>query len=484
MNSADVVIIGAGAGGLAAATELSALGQKVLVLEAGTQAGGKMGTAIVEGVEFDTGPSVLTMTDVLDSLFALAGTTTADELKLLPSDEFRYIWPSGKQLDLHFSVEDSVASIQAALGQKAATEFSEFLSYAQGIWDAAAPNFVYGSAPTAFSVLKLGFSKFREVLKIDAMRSMASAIQNRIQDPHLRDIFMRYATYNGSNPLVAPATLNCIAWVELGLGAYGVQGGMHQVARALEQVAIRNGAEFRYDSKVANILSQKGQVSGVVLANGDEIRTEQLICNADVSQLASLAPALKSVRIGQEPSMSGWTAVVKARRRERPSHCVLFPERPYRAEFDDIFGQGLPPAEPTVYLCAQEKAHHRTGWADHEAIFVMANAPAEPVGGETPTRVWQAFEKTVMTRLVENGLVDADDTIVWRRTPSELARQYRGSRGSIYGASSNSQFSAFQRPANAIPELKGLYLASGSAHPGGGVPMCLLSGRAAAAALK
>jgi len=182
--------------------------------------------------------------------------------------------------------------------------------------------------------------------------------------------------------------------------------------------------------------------------------------------------------------MSGWTAVVKARRRERPSHCVLFPERPYRAEFDDIFGQGRPPAEPTVYLCAQEKAHQRTGWADHEAVFVMANAPAEPATGETPAEVWEAFEKTVMKRLVETALLDHDDTIVWRRTPSDLARQYSGSRGSIYGASSNSQFSAFQRPANAIPELKGLYLASGSAHPGGGVPMCLLSGRAAAAALK
>ncbi len=485
MTSVDVVIIGAGAGGLAAAVELSAAGLKVLVLEAGPDPGGKMGRAIDEGVEFDTGPSVLTMTDVLDSLFALAGTSTAAELELLPSDEFRYIWPAGPQLDVRFTVADTTTAIQETLGVEAAIEFATFMAYTKDIWDAAAPNFVYGDAPTAFSALKLGVSKFREVLKIDAMRTMASAINRRIRDPHLRDLFMRYATYNGSNPWVAPATLNCIAWVELGLGAYGVRGGMHQVAQALERVAMKHGAEFRYDTKVTHIVSANGKITGVRLADAQEIHAQRVICNADVSHLVSeLAPALKSLSGNAEPSMSGWTAVIKARRRDRPSHSVLFPDRPYRAEFEDIFDHGVPPADPTVYLCAQEKAHQRSGWTDHEPIFVMANAPAEPKSGQTPDEVWQALEKTVMARLVAHGLLDTEDKIVWRRTPTNLAHQFSGSRGSIYGASSNSQFSAFQRPANSIPELKGLYLASGSAHPGGGVPMCLLSGRAAARLIK
>jgi len=161
------------------------------------------------------------------------------------------------------------------------------------------------------------------------------------------------------------------------------------------------------------------------------------------------------------------------------AHTVLFPTT-YDDEFADLFDARRPPRAPTAYLCAQEAAHGRAGWADEEPVFVMANAPAEPAAGPRAPEVWTALEAAVERRVRAAGLWAEGDALVWRRSPAELATAFPGSRGAIYGAASNDRFAAFKRPPNRVRSLPGLYLASGSAHPGGGLPMVALSGLAAA----
>jgi len=178
--------------------------------------------------------------------------------------------------------------------------------------------------------------------------------------------------------------------------------------------------------------------------------------------------------------MSGWTAAVRARRlADRFPHEVLFPAD-YDAEFADIFDRDRPPSDPTVYLCAQERCHGVTGWADAEPVFVMANAPAEPRDLPRPPEVWAELEAAVERRMRAAGRWSDGDALVWRRTPRDLASAFPGSRGAIYGAASNDRIAAFKRPPNRVTGITGLYLASGSAHPGGGLPMVALSGLAAA----
>lgn len=480
--SKQVVVIGAGIGGLAAAIRLAAAGHAVTVFDAIPRAGGKAGIAEHDGVTFDTGPSLLTMPEVFDDLFRAAGTSLAAQVRLVdPVPAFRYLWPDGAAVDLHRAPEASVAAVSAALGSQAGAEFERYLAYTKGIWEAANGTFVSGPAPTLGRLLRMGPATLAKFTKIDPMRSMKRAVESLISEPHLRDICLRYATYNGSDPRVAPATLNCIAWVELGLGGWGIEGGLYALVAALEETAKRLGVAFAYGEPVARITRTGRRADGVVLLHGEAVAADAVVVNADAAHLyRALLP--EGTRSGQllPPSTSGMTVVLRAEAQaKRAPHTVLFPAD-YGREFSDMFDHNRAPEEPTLYLCAQSLAHARSGWAGQEPVFAMANAPAEPLDGETGAEAWVALEARLLKRGIDAGLLAADDAVVWRRSPRELAATFPDTRGALYGAASNDRFAAFRRPSNSAPQLDGLFLASGSAHPGGGLPLCALSGRRAA----
>lgn len=488
----DVAVVGAGAGGLACALRLAVQGKNVHVYEVMDGPGGKIGHHTHQGVSFDTGPSLLTMRAHLDELFEVCGTRLEDEIELIQhAPGFRYLWPDGTQFDVHHELAHTRESVSQSFGDGALAQFDSFMAYSKQIWEAALPNFVEGEAPSFGSILKLGMTKLREVSKIDPFRSMQQGIERHIKEPHLRDVMMRYATYNGSNALSAPATLNCIAWVEMGLGGWGVKGGMSALPAALERVGKHVGVTFHYGSCVKRVKVKGGRAVGLIVEDDQgethHVSTARVVINADVTHLKEmlLAPGVDhGLGKGLQPSMSGWTGVLRTRaaQTKRAPHTVLFP-RNYDQEFIDIFEHDRPPNTPTVYMCDQAQSHGRPGWDDDTVpIFVMANAPCEPErdAGNHDEAYWAVYKERVTTRLKEHGLMDEGDAFVWERSPTQLAAQFPGSRGAIYGAASNTQTAAFKRPPNRLKAIAGVYLASGSAHPGGGVPLCVLSGKAAA----
>ena len=485
---ADIIVVGAGLGGLSAAIRLAAQGHQVRLFEAASGPGGKAGEVQIEGVSVDTGPSVLTMPDVLSDLLQAGGWKLEDHLELLePEPAFRYLYPSGACLDIYPKLEQSIESVRQTLGPQAEKEFTAFLQYAKTIWDISAPQFIYGPAPTWTKMIQMGIQQLGVIHKVDPLRSMQNAIAKHISTPELQWLFWRYATYNGSDVRVAPATLNCIAHVELALGGYGIKGGIHALIHCLVQLAQELGVELIYDAPIDSILLKSQRVCGVQI-RGQTYHCDAVVANADAAHVSNdLLPPKQSVHVRPpEPvSMSGWTGIFKAQHAskiQRVAHTVLFPSD-YEQEFCDIFDKNQPPAEPTIYLCAQTQCHQRTSWPDAEAVFAMINCPPEPKSGSTRPQVWDRVSQTVVDRLEKAQLMAASDTLVWTRSPTELAAQFPGSRGAIYGASSNTKSAAFTRPANRIKKLPGLYLASGSAHPGGGMPLAMLSGKAAANAL-
>lgn len=480
---AEILVVGAGVGGLAAALALAAGGLPVRVVEAAGRPGGKAGVVEVDGVTVETGPSVLTLPEVFAGLFARAGLRFDEVVGLRRLDPgFRYRYADGCALEVAHDPADTLARVRATLGPAAEAELAAFLGYSRRIWDAAAPHFVLGPAPTWPAMVGLAARHPRALLAVDPMRSMAAGIDRHVREPHLRMLLRRYATYNGSDPRRAPATLNCIAHVELSLGGYGVQGGIQALVAAMVAAIEARGGVIQYDTAVERVLLRDGVAVGLALAGGGELRGSAVVANADVGWLRSggLPGARHHLPGAAAPSMSGWTGALRcARGADRLPHEVLFPAD-YDAEFADIFDRDRPPADPTVYLCAQERCHGLPGWDDAEAVFVMANAPAEPPDRRREPQVWTDLEAAVERRIRAAGLWNRSDAVVWRRTPTELADAFPGSRGAIYGAASNDRFAAFRRPPNRVAGLAGLYLASGSAHPGGGLPMVALSGVAAA----
>ncbi len=483
----QAVVVGAGVGGLSAAIILAARGVPVRVIEMAERPGGKIGIAEHDGVELDTGPSLLTLPDALDRVFREGGSSLYDELELVrPDPAFRYRFPDGSILDLRPDVEASVESVREALGNDAGREFEAFLSYARRIWEAAAPAFVHGPAPSRRSLRRGGLPALLSILRIDPFRTMKRTIDRRVKTPELRAVFARFATYNGSDPRQAPATLNCIAHVELGLGGYGVRGGMYEIVRALVRTAERQGVEMDTGVRVARVRVHQGRVEGIEASDGQRLSASTVVFNADAGQVfGTLLPA-GGRSPDPSPSTSGWVGVLRSRRRaggeRRAAHTVLFPEN-YMEEFADLFDRDHAPRDPSVYLCAQEVAHERTGWEEDEPVFVMANVPPEPADGARPDTVWEELRERVLGRVRSAGLCEPGDQVVFERTAAGLAREFPGSRGSLYGLASNSRTAAFRRPPNRLSSPAGAYLASGSAHPGGGIPLCALSGVAAAEAV-
>lgn len=473
----DVAVIGAGLGGLAAAVSLAAAGRSVEVFEASERPGGKADEVILDGVACDTGPTLLTLPHVAETLFSLGGTALRDEVSLLQhAPATRYRFADGLSLDVHHQLEDTLSSVERALGAEAASQLGRHLERARRIWEASADPFVFGAAPSLRGVLALGPRAWWSLGRIDAHRTLAQVIRADVEDPHLRDLLMRYATYNGSDPRRAPGTLACIAWVELGLGGWGVEGGVHALATALARVAERLGVVLHLGEPVEAIALSDDVVTGLTVG-GRQVRARAVVANADVAHVHRLLPARGrgGVRPQGTLSTSGWVGILRVGPGERVAHEVVFPAE-YGQEFADLFDRCRPPADPAVYTCALSRAHGRGRWGDGEPLFAMVNAPAGTPAGHQLAEV-------ALGKLVAAGLVGEGDELLWERDPAGLAQRFPDTHGALYGAASSDLMAAFRRPANRVRGLRGLYLAGGSAHPGGGVPLVLQSGMQAAAEL-
>ena len=479
MNS-DVVVIGGGLGGLAAAITLAAAGRAVTLVEQLERVGGKLNLVEVDGFSFDTGPSLLTMPWVLRELFATAGTSLEAELTIEPVDPLcRYVWSDGTVFDMTPQLPQLAAGI-ARFEPADVAGFSRFLGYTAQIYDAVAEPFL----ARPFRGLRDMFNQrmLRDSLRIDPLRTVDQSLRAFFRSPRLRQVFGRYATYNGSSPFRAPATFNLIGYVELTQGGWHVRGGMYQIARALERTARRLGVSMLTSTAVSTILEHDGAVTGVRLADDRTIAAGQVVANVDPRIVAERLRGTPRRRPAGELSYSGFVLMLGVRGVDPLlRHHTIFFSDDYRREFDAIVTRGVPADDPTVYVCAPSASDPTVAPPGHSNLFILVNAPHT---GQYPH--WPAtaarYRDLVLDRLERNGLPGLRQRIVVERmlTPNDLEQRYAAPGGAIYGLASNNPFAAFLRPPQRAPDVRGLYFAGGGTHPGGGIPLVLLSGRAAA----
>ncbi len=482
-----VVVIGAGIGGLVAALDLAVAGHRVTLVERQPTPGGKMRQVRAGDALVDAGPTVFTMAWVFESLFADAGTNLADHIKLRRADILaRHAWDADTRLDLHADLEASVDAIGRFAGAAEAQGFRDFAARARDIYQTLEGPFLRGPLPTPLSLVRQ--AGFARMLRISPFDTMASALATHFTDPRLRQLFGRYATYCGSSPYLAPATLMLVAHVEQN-GVWLVDGGMHAVARALADLAAARGVIFRYGADVLSIAARSGRASGVVLRSGQRIDADAVVVNADAAAVLSLClgtgarHAMAAPHSGKR-SLSALTWALHARTSGFPlsRHNVFF-QPDYAREFTDIFSDRRLPRTPTVYVCAQDRADNDAAPEGAERLLLLVNAP--PDGDTNPLTDSEIARCTrkVFDHLARCGLhVDQTPEASVITAPQDFHELFPATGGALYGQAVHGSMATFQRPGSRT-KLPGLYLAGGSTHPGAGVPMAALSGRLAASSV-
>jgi 1-hydroxycarotenoid 3,4-desaturase len=484
-----VTIVGAGIGGLAAAALLARRGLNVTVLERAVASGGKMREVAIGEARLDAGPTVFTLRGVFDELFDAAGGCLDAEVTLRSASILaRHAWSEGERLDLHADTGRSAEAIGAFGGADEGRRYLAFCAEARRIYRTLEASFIRASRPSPLALVRrVGFGHLPDLWRIRPFATMWRALGGHFRDARLRQLFGRYATYCGSSPFAAPATLMLVAHVEQ-QGVWLVEGGMHRLAQALQRLAESAGARFRFRTEVSGI-EVSGRARGVVLADGERLAADAVIANADVAAIgrgllgaAAAAAVPRPQPRNRSLSAITWNAVAKTSGFPLLRHTVFF-SRDYAAEFDSIFGCRRLPQSPTVYVCAQDRDERGECAAAAERLLCLINAPADGDVRRRRPEETAAAQERAFGQLARCGLtVELDDARTVVSTPHDFERLFPGTGGALYGPASHGWRASFARSGTRT-RLPGLYLAGGSTHPGPGVPMAALSGRLAAEAV-
>ncbi|MBM3240858.1 phytoene desaturase [Candidatus Poribacteria bacterium] len=480
-----VAVIGGGLGALSGAIRLARLGFKVQLFEQNDKLGGKMNEIKLGPYRFDTGPSLLTMPFVVEDLFSFAGFECASWLEFAPLEPLcRYFFPDGSVIDASVDREKMLAAV-AKFSPAEAEAYEKFLAYAAQIYHLTAEIFLFTPIHERQKLIRWRYLPLLFKLhKIDAFRTVHQGVARFFHDSRLIQLFDRYATYNGSNPFQAPATLNIIPYVEYGLGGYYIKGGMYRLIDALEKIARNLGVEIQTSVRVDKILWSNKRVRGIIV-NGAMVLADYVLCGADVvvayNALIDGLPAGRQKLNRLEASLSGMVFLwgVGKKYPQLHQHNIIF-SADYQREFTQIFQECRAPDEPTIYIAITSKTDPEHAPLYGENWFVMLNMPYLAEGQRWEMEKGR-MRSIVFKKLREIGIdlsrnIEAEAVYM----PADFCQLYASNRGSIYGISSNNRSMAFKRPANRSRDIKGLYFAGGSVHPGGGIPLVLLSGKMAA----
>jgi phytoene desaturase len=314
----------------------------------------------------------------------------------------------------------------------------------------------------------------RDLLDIDALRTLRRAARGTFDDDHLRQWAGRYATYSGSSPAKAPATLACIPHIESRFGCWYPMGGLGSLRRAFEEVAVEVGVDIRTSTDVVAITSTPDRVTGVELDDGTYVDAPIVVANVDARHLyADLLPDdSASARVRRaEPSTSGFVLCIGVRGRTDgiAHHNVWFSDDSFQ-EFRAI-DAGRLADDPTIYGCVSVVTDPSQAPDDSENWFLLVNTPS---GVEVDA---ERYRDVVLARLATHGVeLRRRVRFCAHMTPADIEHNYRAPGGAIYGTSSNGRRAAFVRPSNRGAKT-GLYLVGGSSHPGGGLPLVAMSAR-------
>ena len=476
------IVIGAGIAGMAAAIRLKAKGYDVTVFESNSYPGGKLTEIRKNGYRFDAGPSLFTMPHLVEELFDLSDMKANDYFEYQKLDTIcQYFYEDGTEITAFAEPKKFAKEIEEKTGvsQK---KILQHLKKSAELYDITAPVFLENSLHKSDTYFKAKTLKAILYLpRIQANTIMHKLNKKQFKNPKIVQLFNRYATYNGSDPYKAPATLNIIPHLEHNLGAYFPKGGMHSITKSIYKLAQSIGVKFEFNTGVERILVEKKQVIGVEIQNDKEIKADIVVSNMDVFHTyKKLLPDVEHPTkiLSQEKSSSGlifyWG--IKKTFPKLDLHNIFFSEN-YKEEFEHIFDTKTIYKDPTIYLNISSKYNKEDAPKGCENWFVMINTP------NNQGQDWDVFinqsRAHVLSKLSRMLGEDIEPLIACESVldPRLIESRTSSHLGALYGNSSNNKMAAFMRHSNFSNKIDNLYFCGGSVHPGGGIPLCLLSAK-------
>ncbi|MFX0025587.1 MAG: phytoene desaturase family protein [Candidatus Hermodarchaeota archaeon] len=476
-------IIGAGLGGLSASIYLKAKGWDVDVYEIQNFPGGKAAEEYIDGYRFDIGPSLVTMPWVFEDVFQTAGKDIHKELTIIKLNEIcTYYLSDGTYLKAWSDIEKFGQELEK-IAPGSQKSLKRYIKQAKKMYSLGGEFFLTQPIHEIRNLLKPSILfKLIRFTGIHPFSTLNKINKKVFKDPRIVQLFNRYATYNGSNPYKTPATMMIIPFVEYYGGGYGIKEGIYEIPKKIHEAAEELGVKFHFGVKVNNINVRKKKIIGINTVSGDK-SYDVVISDVDVlntyDNLLNLPNSKEAKRYRKlEPSSSGIVFCWGINRtfEELSVNNILF-SSDYPAEFRAMFENKTMAKEPTVYINITSKLTPSDAPKDCENWFVLLNAPAH-YNQNWDQLVSNAREATI--KLISKHLgtnIKSHIVTEFLLIPPIIEKRTGSTYGSLYGISSNTMTSAFLRHRNRSKSIKGLYFCGGSAHPGGGMPLVLLSGK-------
>ncbi|HMQ49381.1 MAG TPA: phytoene desaturase family protein [Saprospiraceae bacterium] len=480
MKNTTTGVIGAGIAGLAAAVRLASHGDSVQVFEANAFPGGKLSQFQLGEYRFDAGPSLFTMPQYVDDLFRQAGEDPAEHFQYERLSVIcHYFWEDGTRLQAYADPDHFAQEVHEKLGVP-------IRAIQQSLDDSRRKYELTGRIFLEKSLHRLDTWLDQRVLKsllvlptLDLFSTLNRVNERHLKHPKLVQFFNRYATYNGSDPYKAPGLLSIIPHFEQHIGAYFPKGGMHAITEAVYELARRKGVDFSFETPVKEVIVEQKRAIGLK-TEGQTHRFDRIICNMDVFfAYDKLLPGQKQPKriLNQKKSTSALIFYWGIRKvfPELGLHNIFFSDN-YREEFRHL-AEGKVYEDPTVYINITSKCEAGDAPLEGENWFTMINVPF--IGGQDWDAIIAKARKDILAKLSRilgqevEPLIEVESLLEPRSIESRTASHL----GALYGTSSNNRMAAFMRHPNFSRRIRDLYFCGGSVHPGGGIPLCLLSAK-------
>lgn len=486
-----VLMVGAGLGGLSLACRLAKQGLRVEIVEKNAFPGGRAAQRKVKGYTIDLGPTFLLMPGEFEELFTYCGKKMSDVLPielLLPS--YRLHFWDAQQMDVSSNLPQMLREI-TRVSPRDVPGFLRFLEHEYHVYETVYKNFIAQSPTSLFDIIFSG--KAFSFLHADGFHSMWDHMDTFFTSPKLKLAFSFQSMYLGQSPLLTPATYTIVPYVELAQGVWYPREGIYAIVTEIEKMARELGVKIHYGKKVREIVIENNTAVGVRLENDEIIRAEKVVSDVDLpATYAKLIPPEKRKKYSDEKlkkleyTCSAFMLYLGVDKKydQLLHHNVFFCEN-YLQNFQELFEQKVLPTTPSIYVNVPSLTNPKLAPKGKHLLYVLVPVPSNDPKNKQHTD-WGAlkndFAEKIITQLEKNGLTDLRKHIRMKEilTPNEWEALGGLHHGATFGLSPTFFQSSVFRPQQKSEEFENLYFVGSSTHPGGGMPMVLISARTCA----